>query len=81
MKKKFLSHLILSIFLIAAGAAIGYWIISSWIFHNFSLAYIYYIPLFLVAVVLPLYGGIGVIIEDIKTLKSKEESSANAEEN
>ena len=66
------SHFFLSLFLIAVGCTFGYFYIIAWI-ESGSILLLLYIPIILLVVVLPLYAGFGLIVEDIKNAHNKEE--------
>ena len=70
-KRFCISHIILSVFLFAAGIVFGWWFISSWIHTQFNLLMLLYIPAFCVACVLPLYASVACAIEEFKKLGKK----------
>ena len=74
------SHLILFLFLFGAGCFFGYLLIRTWIVSGFSLLFLLYIPTIFVIVVIPLWGAIGLVMEDIKNIKSGKSTSLYAEE-
>ena len=68
-KKFYLSHLILSLFLICFGAGVGYyilWALFSYVEIGSFIALLFYIPTLLLGSVLPLYGGISMLVTMIK---------------
>lgn len=71
MKKKkfFISHFILCIFLICAGIFVGYLILSNAFFEiklfNF-IEFVFLIPTFIVACILPIFAGISYLISILK---------------
>ena len=74
------SHLILFLFLFGAGCFFGYLLIHTWIVSGFDLMFLLYIPTIFVIVVIPLWGAIGLVMEDIKNIKSGKSTSLYAEE-
>ena len=70
-----ISRIVLSLFLFAAGCAFGYWIISSWIFFDFHWSFLLYFPAILLVVVLPIYSSVGLIVSDIKKIRSGESTN------
>lgn len=75
-----ITHVFLSLFLIAFACVIGYWVFTSWSFFDFTPLFLLYIPFLCTGVVLPLFCGIFIIINDIKKIKSNESTSLYEDE-
>lgn len=66
------SHIVLSLFLIIFGAVFGYLVLSGLLFWGYVLPFILYIPTLALGCALPLYGGIALLVDDIKNSRSGE---------
>ena len=68
-----ISYLFLSLFLIVAGAAVGYVLISAFIMSGFQWTFIFYLPLFLLACVGFIAAGFLCLAEQLNTGRNKHE--------